>query len=124
MSDTPSPPSNIVAADFAESEEARRLKELTGAHKKLYEEFFPTLSRYQEMAKRALDMQIEMFHLRFAGALPDAQTLNAPLIVTISAREMPSKLDALLAALAKDQIAVGTIVYDPKTFAFHLYGKA
>lgn len=101
----------------------KSLEELMAEHTALYKEFLPTLDKYSDMAKRALELQIEIFKLRLTQAQPAAEFLSLAPIATISARETPAKLGQLLDALAKKEVAVKTIIYDPINFAFHLYGN-
>lgn len=97
------------------------LSNLLEQHAELYREFLPTLTHYQEIAKKALDLQIEITRMRLRETFPDAEYTEAALVTTISAREKPAALPVLLDALAKQKIEVGHIVYDPRTFAFHIY---
>lgn len=101
---------------------AKPLAQLEAEHAALYREFLPTLTQYQDMAAKALELQIGIAKGRFIQAFPKARHEQAALIATFSARETPAKLAVLLDALAEKKIEVGQIVYDPRNFAFHLYG--
>ena len=99
------------------------LEELQTEHRELYKQFLPTLTQYQDMAKRALELQIAIFDKRLRQAFPTAPFSEQGLILKISAREKPSRLEELLTELAKTEIKVSSIIYDPRTFEFYLYGN-
>lgn len=90
----------------------------------LYKEFAPTLTQYQAMAKRALGLQINIFNCVFREDFSQASHHAESLILKISARENPARLDQLLADLAKREIKVTRVVYDAHTFDFYLFGPS
>lgn len=100
-----------------------RLSELIAEHRKLYEAFLPTLNTYQDMAKRALELQVEIFNHRFAQAFPEAAATSRSLVTSITARETPQHLEKLLAEFERQDIKITEIVYDPRTFVFHLFSS-
>lgn len=113
-------PKNIVSLHKSDDE----LKKLTEQHAELYAKFLPTLESYQDMAKRALDLQVKIFGLRLAQLLPDADFQELSLIAAIRAAETPANFDKMLAKLVAEKITVVSIVYDPRTFTYMLFGKS
>lgn len=96
---------------------------LLAEHAALYREFLPTLEKYQSMAKRALDLQVRILAVGLHEAFPDAEFNEAPLILTLSARETPAKVDGIIKELSNQKITVTRVIYCPQTFSYHLYGK-
>lgn len=90
----------------------------------VYKDFLPHQETIQKMAKRALDLQTEIYRRSLIEAYPEVMGNDYPLILSFSAREPLPKFQQLMAALAKDNIQVAAINYDPKTFTFSLYGTA
>lgn len=99
------------------------LEALKEEHKKLYETFLPTLSSYQDMAKRALELQISIFKLRLAQAFPEARQESRSLVTTITAREMLPNMEKLIAEIERQGIKIEQITYDPRTFSFLLFSN-
>src|ERR1700745_84699 len=99
------------------------ITDLLAQHAQIYRELVPTLDKYQDMAKRALELQVQICDARFSQAFPDAAFEAAPLIITLSARETPAKVDGILAELSKKKITVTQVIFDPQTFSYHLYGQ-
>lgn len=99
------------------------METLKAEHAEIYRKFLPTLDSYSAMAKQVLELQIQMFDEMVFRALPNAERTEDSIITTISARETPANMEGLLAQLAKQNIEVVRINYDPKSFVFSFYGK-
>lgn len=99
------------------------IEKLMEEHASIYKEFLPTLKTYQQMASKAVDLQVKIFDARLRETFPEAEFNGAPLIVSLSARETPAKLNAILAELAKKQIKAERVIFDPQNLSFNLYGK-
>jgi hypothetical protein len=96
------------------------LERLEAEHKALYEAFLPTLSQYQDMARKALELQIGIFAGRLGQDL-EVEIKHRSLVTKISARETPAHLARLLGELTKAGIKVTEVIYDARTFDFYLY---
>lgn len=102
----------------------KTLEQLEQEHKGLYEKFLPTLSEYQTMAARCLELQIEIFRLRLrkefssAGVIPKRE-----LVISVTARDNPKVLDQIVAKIRENKIDITAVVYDPRTFTFHLFSE-
>lgn len=101
-----------------------RLEQAREEHRQLYKEFLPTLDRYQEMAAKALKLQVEIFNGTLTTAFPTAELRHRDLVTTISAREMPSKLEKILAEVERLNVKITAICYDARTFTFWLFSDA
>lgn len=99
------------------------METLKAEHAEIYRKFLPTLDSYSAMAKQVLELQIQMFDEMIRNAVPVAERTEDSIITTISARETPANMEGLLAQLAKQNIEVVRINYDPKSFVFSFCGK-
>jgi hypothetical protein len=115
-----SDPKLSVLPDATTRDELTILQE---EHRQLYEKFLPTLNEYQDMAKRALELQISIFKLRLERAFPKASNSTRGHVLTISAREMLPNLEKLLAEVERQGVKVDHINYDPRTFSFSLFSN-
>jgi len=98
------------------------LQELEDDHHKLYQAFLPTLEHYQEMAKKALDLQTAIFIERVFRDL-DCVVKERHLVIAVSARETPAKFKQVMEEIKKNQVKVTEVIYDPRTFNFLLFAK-
>ncbi len=100
-----------------------KLEDLEREHKELYEQFLPTLEQYQSLAKRALELQIEIFKRRLCLAVcPEIKERH--LVTQVSARLTPAQLERVIAELEKNEVRISEIVYDTRTFEFYLFTHA
>lgn len=103
------------------------LESLEDAHQELYTEFQRDhMPRYTEIAKKLLDLQIEIFKRKLTDLLDKHRPsfiIELTLICTISARETVAALAQVLARIEKEQIKVAQVIYDPRTFTFHIYSQ-
>lgn len=119
----PEPKANLVQV-LPIVPETKPVADLMADLQSVYREFMPQQTTIQAMAKRALELQSEIYSRRLAEVFPNAAAITAPVIASFSAREPLPRFEHLLAELAKNKIEVTFITYDPKNFAISLYGQA
>jgi hypothetical protein len=99
------------------------LTELQDQYRQLYSEFLPTINHYSEMAKRALDLQIEIARLRLQEAFPQAKHHKENIVTTFTAREKPDAIEKVIAEIQKQGITISSVAYDTRTFTYVLFSK-
>jgi hypothetical protein len=98
-----------------------QLDALIARREAIDKEFIPTLTKYQEMAKTALELQVEILSRALKIAFPDARFLERKKVLTISARLGYEKVREMITAVATNpEIQIHEITYDPVTFDYHL----
>jgi len=106
------------------SSKEESLADLLAQHEAINNEFAPTLQRYCDMARKALDLQVRIADIALSEAFPKARSVARSKIMTIPARMSPQKVNELINQVVNDKnVTVVDIVYDAVTFEYHLYGK-
>lgn len=102
---------------------ADRLTEAKEQRRELYKELLPTLDHYQEMATKALNLQVEICKLEFASAFPDAEYRDLDLVTSINARLSPTQVEKLQEEVKRSGVKIDTIIYDSRTFTFLFFSR-
>lgn len=100
-----------------------QLAPLVAEHEALYKEFLPTLEHYQRMAAKALVLQKAIYQTRLTQAFPSAVCEPLLPICVLSAREPVQRFNILMEKLAEEKVNVTHILYDERSFNFHLFAN-
>jgi hypothetical protein len=101
------------------------LTELLAERASIDAEFVPTLAKYTEMAKKALDLQIRIVEAMLRRAAPSATHKKRLLVLTIPARLHPAQAEALLGKLTTQQPTpiISEVVFDPAKAEYSVFAE-
>jgi hypothetical protein len=97
------------------------LSELEKAHEAVYTELRPSIVRYTELASKAVELQKAIFLTKLAELFPNAEVVEQPRILSISAQESLQALNEAIKALTTQNVVPSKVVFDPVRNEFHLF---